>query len=168
MNNLQKIAACVTSCLTATGIGGATYTQLTDQGTQKQNTVTQATNTKQTAGKVAPEVKLKDYSFKFGNETFTLQCPEDSHPDDTLDFTQRPNKLAIVCQKKLLYRVPHEQQDVFKWEDLYSFSGIKPKCTVDNKEKTVYTCENKGNHPVKLMNTRRSWDDASNSWLRIG
>ncbi|AFO52189.1 hypothetical protein MHLP_03045 [Candidatus Mycoplasma haematolamae str. Purdue] len=158
MKAVSKIVTGFTGALAVSSAGGVTYTQM--------SATTEPT--KQTAKVQKPVITA--YTFDFGTNQFTLECPEGSFPDDSLDISERPhNKLSIHCKMERLYgRKTYWQKNTFKWEDLNSFRGKAPTCKATNSKMTAYKCENPGKHAVTLMTSERKIPDyATSTWIRI-
>ncbi|AFO52183.1 hypothetical protein MHLP_03015 [Candidatus Mycoplasma haematolamae str. Purdue] len=149
----------VTTILSMLAVGGGatgtTYTVVSNSQTQENTTV-------------KPALQTKTFTFKFGEQVAAIECPLGSHPDESLDFRTKPNKLAIYCQRREgPWRQIHEQNKVFNWEYMFSYKGTRPVCTTTDM--TVYQCTTPQNlkvEEVKDIAVRR--DAAAVNWIRIG
>nr|WP_146612347.1 hypothetical protein [Candidatus Mycoplasma haematolamae] len=164
----MRYKAIVTSLglLGAGGTTGATYQVINDLHLGSvENTKETVTQKKVTP----PQVRMKSYSFAFGDREFKLECPETSSPYDSLDRARGPNpKLAIYCQAlRGKYREVYDPKTELTWDSFFNFKGSL-KCTATDATKTKYRCDNPGKLRVENIDTKRMWWDISDKWIRIG
>ncbi|AFO52188.1 hypothetical protein MHLP_03040 [Candidatus Mycoplasma haematolamae str. Purdue] len=159
-----KVAGGVLGLLTLSGSGGTiAYTTLPASASALPNKATE--NQRQSS---VTKPKTKTYTFNFGTDSYKLECPEGSHPDDSLDISeQKHRKLSIYCRwEKEFGRVMYRQEKVFNWEYLNSYTATKPRCEATDAQMTNYSCVNPGKRTVTPINKRvRGY--ASDNWVRI-